>query len=94
MIAGCDPAYPRESFERMQQALALAESRLLTLFIDDPHAYACGTLNNRPSNVYSILRNGTSQALNPGSGGQRQSDKRSAIRKEINDEKFNCKCLD
>ena len=28
MIVGSDPAHPLESLERMQQALALAESRL------------------------------------------------------------------
>jgi len=37
MIAGCDPAHSLESLERMQQALALAESRLATL----PRACKC-----------------------------------------------------
>lgn len=32
LIDGCDDAQPPESIERMQQALALAERRLSTLF--------------------------------------------------------------
>ncbi len=46
MIAGCGPAQPLDSLERMQQALALAESRLATLFRDDQQADASDTLNN------------------------------------------------
>jgi hypothetical protein len=38
MIAGCDSTHSLESRERMQQALALAESRLATLFRDYQHA--------------------------------------------------------
>jgi hypothetical protein len=62
MIAGCDPAHPVESLERMQQALALAESRLDTLFRDYQHAYSSDNLNKLPSNVYSISRSGTAHA--------------------------------
>ena len=56
LIADCDPAHPLESLERMQQALALAESRLVTLFEDYQHAYASDTLRKLPTNVYSISR--------------------------------------
>ncbi len=38
LIAGCEPAHPLDSLERMQQALALAETRLATLFRDYQHA--------------------------------------------------------
>lgn len=65
MIAGCDPAHPLEALERMQQALALAESRLLTLLSDFPSEYASNALNNRPTNVYSILRSGASRTRSP-----------------------------
>lgn len=64
MIADCDPAHPLESLERMQQALALAELRLATLFENYQQAYASDTLNKLPSNVYSISRNGATRARN------------------------------
>ncbi len=64
MIAGCDPTHPLESLERMQQALTLAKSRLLTLLIDYPHEYASDILKNRPSNVHSILSRSESRARN------------------------------
>ena len=64
MIADSDPAHPLESLERMQQALALAESRLAMLFEDYQHAYASDTLNKLPSNVYSISRNSATRARN------------------------------
>ncbi len=50
-IAGCGPAQPLDSLERMQQALSLAESRLAALFRDDQQADASDTLNK-----YSIQR--------------------------------------
>jgi hypothetical protein len=64
MIADCDPAHPLESLERMQQALALAELRLATLFENYQQAYASEPLNKLPSNVYSISRNGATRARN------------------------------
>jgi hypothetical protein len=64
LIAGCDPAHPLESLERMQQALSLAETRLATLFRDYQHAYASNTLKKRPSNVYSISCSSASRARN------------------------------
>ena len=60
MIAGRDPAHPLDSLhsldslERMQQALALAESRLVTLLRDNPHACSAEKLNELRSNVFSI----------------------------------------
>ena len=64
MIADSDPAHPLESLERMQQALALAESRLAMLFEDYQHAYASDTLNKLPSNVYSISLSSATRARN------------------------------
>ncbi len=64
MIAGCDPAHPLESLERMQQALALAESHLALLSREDQHVYACDTLHEPPSNVFSISRSSASRARN------------------------------
>ncbi len=64
LIAGCDPAHPLDSLERMQQALALAEARLATLFRDYQHAYASDTLKKLPGNVYSISRSSASRARN------------------------------
>ena len=64
MIADSDPAHPLESLERMQQALALAESRLAMLFEDYQYAYASDTLNKLPSNVYSISRSSATRARN------------------------------
>ena len=54
LIAGCGPAHPYDSLERMQQAQALAESRLATLLRDNQHACAAEKLNKLPSNVFSI----------------------------------------
>ena len=71
MIAGCDPAHSPESLERMQQALALAESRLATLFRGDQHANAFDTLKKLPSNVYSISRSSASRARNSKLPGQK-----------------------
>lgn len=64
MITGCNPAHSKGVLERMQQALALAESRLLTLLIDYPYEYASDILNNRPSNVHSIFSRSESRARN------------------------------
>ena len=54
LIAACEPAHPYDSLERMQQAQALAESRLATLLRDNQHACAAEKLNEPPSNVFSI----------------------------------------
>jgi hypothetical protein len=62
MITGCGPSHPLDSLERMQQALALAESRLATLPRGSQHANASDTLKKLPSNVYSISRNSASRA--------------------------------
>ncbi len=62
MITGCDLAHPLESLERMQQALALAESRLATLYRGCQHANASEPLKELPSNVYSISRNSAARA--------------------------------
>ena len=64
MIADSDPAHPLESLERMQQALALAKSRLATLFEDYQQAYVSDTLNTLPSNVYSISCPGATRSRN------------------------------
>ena len=71
MIAGCDPAHSLESLERMQQALALAESRLATLPRGSQHANASDTLKKPPSNVYSISRSSASRAQNSKLPGQK-----------------------
>ena len=71
MIAGCDPAHPLESLERMQQALALAESRLATLFRGYQHANASDTLKKLPSNVYSISCRSASSTRNSKLPGQK-----------------------
>ena len=67
MIAGCKPSHPHESRERMQQALALAELRLATLFSDYHQACAANTVNRLPSNVYSISLNKPTRPRNSGS---------------------------
>lgn len=64
MISACDPEHPLESLERMQQALALAESRLATLFRDYQDAYSSGSTSNHPSNVCSISCSNSSRAQN------------------------------
>ncbi len=61
MIAGCGPAQPLDSLERMQQAQALAESRLETLLRDNQHACAAEKLNELPSNAFSISCGSTSR---------------------------------
>jgi len=54
LIAGCDPAHPYDSLERMLQAQALAESRLATLLRDNQHACTAEKLHELSSNVFSI----------------------------------------
>ncbi len=61
MIVGSDPAHPLESLERMQQALALAESRLATLLRDNQHACAAEKLNELQSNAFSNSCGSTSR---------------------------------
>ncbi len=61
MIAGCDPAHSLDSLERMQQALALAESRLATLLRDNQHACTAEKLNDLRFNVLSISCGSTSR---------------------------------
>ena len=56
MISACNPSHAREPLERMEQALALAEWRLASLFRDYQDAYSSGSFNSLPSNVYSISR--------------------------------------
>jgi len=65
MIASCDPAQALESLERMEQALALAESRLAILFRDYQHATSSESLHKLPSNVYSISSTRLSRERNP-----------------------------
>ncbi len=67
MIAACEPSHPDESRERMQQALALAELRLATLFSDYHQACAANIANRLPSNVYSISLNKSAHPRNSGS---------------------------
>ena len=63
MIVGSDPAHPLDSLERMQQALALAESRLATLFRDDQQADASDTLNkNSIQGLFHSMRQRISRA--------------------------------
>jgi hypothetical protein len=52
LIDTCEGSQPTESLERMQQALALAESRLMTLF--DIHRQADAPGADRPSNVFQL----------------------------------------
>ncbi len=54
MISACDPEHPLESLERMQQALALAEWRLASVFQDCQDACSSRSFNSLPSNVHSI----------------------------------------
>ncbi len=70
MIAACEPTHPSDSTERMQQALALAERRLATLFQDYQAAYSSGSFNTLPSNVYSISSKSTLRTQN-----SKQTDK-------------------
>jgi hypothetical protein len=59
MIACSDDSQPPEYLERMQHALALAETRLLDLFTRYRDARATGGL--RPDNVYYLSESGRHQ---------------------------------
>jgi len=52
MIDSCDEEQPPDSIERMQQALALAETRLAHLF--EVYQRASGAGAKRPSNVFFL----------------------------------------
>jgi hypothetical protein len=52
LIESCGEAQPRDSVERMRQALALAETRLMHLF--ELHRQTGGAGPNHLSNVYHL----------------------------------------